>query len=309
VTRVAGGQPYSGFEPQVGEIRALRTFRIGPGGLLYPLFGAIPWTAGTNTSACRALESVAGVGAVGGGAGIGGAGRFGDAAARSLTHVTPEPDCSCGYYAYADEASAEQYPQARNVLAVVACWGRVVAGTRGVRAQYARIESVWMSDRVPPSLAAEVAQHYQQSQIYRDKNAMLNDYELTRLDCYEPQASDVSRYRRFIVRATVLAALAVGAIPANVVRHDQALLVLWWSALSLVLSVALYQFWRRKEPQSLRAALLYTALALWLVASFGGGVGLLLLRLPILQMALLSHLYRVRMSREANRFPAAVSDA
>lgn len=287
----------------------MRTFRIGPGGLLYPLFGATPWTAGTNTAACRALQSV---GAVGGGPGVGGGGgasRFGDPAIRRLVHATPEPDCSCGYYAYADEASAAQYPQARNVLAVVACWGRVIAGTRGVRAQYARIAAVWMSDRVPPSLAAEVAQQYQQSQIYLDKNAMLNDYELSRLDCYEPSASEVSRYRRFIVRATVLAALAVGAIPANVVLHDQALLVLWWSALSLVLSVALYLFCRRKEPQSRRAALLYTALALWLVAPFGGGVGLLLLRLPILQMALLSHLYRVRMNREADRFPAAVSAA
>ncbi|MDP9094257.1 MAG: hypothetical protein M3N95_15310 [Actinomycetota bacterium] len=43
---------YSGFEPQVGEIRALRTFRIGPGGLLYPLFSDHAWTDGTNTAEC-----------------------------------------------------------------------------------------------------------------------------------------------------------------------------------------------------------------------------------------------------------------
>ena len=29
---------FAGFEPQVGEIRAVRSFRVGPDGTLYPLF-------------------------------------------------------------------------------------------------------------------------------------------------------------------------------------------------------------------------------------------------------------------------------
>ncbi len=47
-------EAYAGFEPRVGEIRALRTFRIGPGGVLYPLFSNTPWSDGTNTARCHA---------------------------------------------------------------------------------------------------------------------------------------------------------------------------------------------------------------------------------------------------------------
>ena len=42
-------ETYAGFEPQIGEIRALRTFRIGPDGKLYPLYSDTAWVDGTNT--------------------------------------------------------------------------------------------------------------------------------------------------------------------------------------------------------------------------------------------------------------------
>ena len=120
-------EAYAGFDPRVGEIRALRTFRIGPGGVLYPLFSNTPWSDGTNTARCRA----------------------GGASDESAEHRAPEPDCTCGFYAYACEAAAAEYPNARHVLATVACWGRVIAGTRGIRAEHGRIEAIWMSETVP----------------------------------------------------------------------------------------------------------------------------------------------------------------
>ena len=44
------------FEPQLGEIRAVRTFRVGPGGLLFPLFSRRPWVDGDNEAACHAIH-------------------------------------------------------------------------------------------------------------------------------------------------------------------------------------------------------------------------------------------------------------
>src|SRR5882762_5927320 len=111
-------EAFSGFEPQVGEIRALRTFRIGRDGGLYPLFSDVRWAAHANTARCRSP----------------GMGR------DETDHLVVEPGCTCGFYAYADEQTAAEYPHSRHVLAVVACWGRIIAGTRGLRSQYTRVE-------------------------------------------------------------------------------------------------------------------------------------------------------------------------
>ena len=53
----------------------------------------------------------------------------------------------CGFYAYGTLPAASRHAQARRVLAVVACWGRVIPGTLGLRAQHARIEAIWVSSR------------------------------------------------------------------------------------------------------------------------------------------------------------------
>ena len=115
---------FAGFEPQVGEIRAVRSFRVGPDGALYPLFSDQAWVDGTNTARCRVSPD-------------------------DPDHGAPDPECTCGFYAYASARAADEYPHARHVLAVVACWGRVIAGSRGIRAEKARIEAIWMSPKVP----------------------------------------------------------------------------------------------------------------------------------------------------------------
>ncbi len=111
--------PYGGLEPQVGQIRALRTFRIGPDGALYPLFSKEPWEDGVNTARCLRKDRP--------------------------PHPGPDPDCTCGFYAYGGEQWVGEHPQSRHVLAVVACWGRIIAGTRGLRAEHFRIEALWLS--------------------------------------------------------------------------------------------------------------------------------------------------------------------
>ncbi len=163
-------EDYGGFEPQVGEIRALRTFRIGPGGVLYPLFHDGPWHDGANTAICK-LATAEGA----------------DPERFDEYHVAPEPTCTCGYYAYANAENTTEQAHARHVLAVISCWGKVIAGTRGVRAQHARIEALWMSDVVPADLAKSVVEQYPSTAIYREQSSMLAEYPPTALDCYEPR--------------------------------------------------------------------------------------------------------------------------
>ncbi len=275
---------YGGFEPQVGEIRALRTFRIGPDGRLYPLFSRRPWNDATNTAHCR----------------LGPIDRVEDG-----PHTAPDPDCTCGYYAYGTEAAAGEHPHSRDVLAVVSCWGDVIAGTRGIRAEHARIEALWLSSRVPADLAGAVAASYPSSSLYQDKSAMLAEHPPTSLDCYLASPRSVARMT-IAVRVAVLIAFVVGILPASWIWHHDDARVVWLVELSAFLVAAATLRLTRTESRSRGAALFFTALALWLIAPFAGTAGTILLRLPIIQIAVLGGLHRSRLNREARRFPARI---
>jgi hypothetical protein len=270
-------EPYAGFEPQVGEIRALRTFRIGPNGLLYPLFTDAAWSAGTNTARCN----------------LGGA------------HASPEPDCTCGYYAYASDSAAGEYPNAHHVLAVVACWGRVIAGTRGIRAEHARVEAVWMSEKVPTELADTVAECYPAAAVYTDKQLMLTEHPPTQLDCYELADSGRATRRRG-VRVAVVAAIGLGLLPHTWLAGNLDLLVAWLLELTGFLIAATYSY-RRHGVAAKRRAMQSFALVLWLLSPFGGAAGTFLLRVPMMQLAFLIMAQRRALSLEASRFPARIA--
>lgn len=273
---------FSGFEPQVGEILALRTFRIGPGGVLYPLFSDEPWSAGANTARCRA-----------------------ESRAAESGHAVVEPGCTCGFYAYADEQGAAEYPNSRHVLAVVACWGRVVAGTRGVRSQHARVEAIWMSPTVPAELAADVATGYPSTAVYADKAAMLAAHPPTQVDCYEtPTPRDQARSRRGM-RAAVVAALILGLLPWSWLTGNSDALLLWGAAV-LAFFIASITYGKRVEPTARKRALVCSATVLWLLAPLAGPAGILFLRVPILQIAVVAHQQRRIALRRANQFPAEI---
>lgn len=143
---------------RVGEIRALRTFRLGSDGSLLPIaYGGTPWSDEANTASC---------------------GRG--------SHTPAAPECTCGFYAYGTRRSASrsQPAYAGQVLAVIACWGRVVPGTLGLRAQHARIEALWVSPRVPAEQAAMVRRRYPSVAFYASRRGMLRRHRLTHLDCY-----------------------------------------------------------------------------------------------------------------------------
>jgi len=274
---------YAGFEPQVGEIYALRTFRVGLGGRLYPLFSGSPWVDGPNVAGCLRLRR----------------------GAESAIHVAPGEHCTCGFYAYGGEAAAGDYPHSRHVLAVVACWGRVIAGTRGLRAERARIVALWLSDTVPEDLVADVRSAYPSVEVYRDRARMLAEHPATALDCYEASAYRLWWQRGFLAVAS--AAAAVGVLPAGLLGGDAAATLLWGALAIIFFAIAVILQWRRAtDAAAHRQRLLSLAMALWMLAPFTGPAGPLLLRLPLAYVAVLGFRQHRGMVRAAGRFPADI---
>jgi hypothetical protein len=278
---------YNGFEPQVGEINALRTFRIGPDGRLYPLFSDLAWAHAANTARCNVPRAAVD--------------QFGE-----QPHVAPEPDCTCGYYAYASESGAAEHAHARYVLAVISCWGRVIAGTRGIRAEHARVDALWMSEIVPRELAASVAARYPSTSIYADKSTMLTEHPPTQLDCYEKAADPAQNRQRLGLRIMIIAALVIGSLPASWIWHNHDARLIWAGELAFFSIAAVILRVTRRDVRARGATLFYAAIAMWLLAPFAGAAGIFLLRLPILQIATLGLIQRAHVDREARRFPARI---
>lgn len=275
---------FSGFEPQVGEIRAVRTYRIGRDACLYPLFSAEPWSDGVNTARCR---------------------NPGSERPDSTEHRVVDPDCTCGFYAYADEDAAAEYPHSRHVLAVVACWGLVVAGTRGLRAQYARVEAIWMSPTVPADLAAMVADRYPSTVAYTDKATMLTEHPPTRVDCYETPSPRERTRIRVAMCAALLTALVLGLLPWRWLTSNHDALILWAVTVTAFLTAAIV-YGRRTETAARKRALVCSATVLWLIAPLAGPAGFLFFRLPVMQIAVIARRHRRAALRQARRFPADI---
>jgi hypothetical protein len=278
-------EPYAGFEPQVGEIRAVRTFRVGPGGRLHPLFSSAPWLDGINDARCRA-----------------------NPIAEHESHRPPEPECTCGFYAYGNEEFASEYLHSRHVLAVISCWGRVIAGTRGLRSQNCRIEALWLSDSVPTDLVAEVVERYPSVKLYGDKHEMLRDFPPTSLDCYEaPTGAPPPRMNRW-QRLGLAAALICSALPASWLGGNLDARLIWGATLVYFIVAAVILSRRHlNDLGSRRRLLVYQASALWMAAPLAGPAGLLLLRLPLVQLGALVLVQWYRMARGAARFPARIA--
>ena len=278
-------EAYAGFEPRVGEIRALRTFRIGAGGVLFPLFSDTPWADGQNTAQCLMAPAD-------------------NPADPSTGHRAPEPDCACGLYAYANAAAAE-HPQARHVLAVVACWGRIIAGTRGIRAEHARLEAIWMSEAVPCDLAAMVATSYPSATTYGDVENMLSAHSPTVLDCYEPEMSR-QHTKQFAVRLTAALGVVISLLPTHWLGGYNSARAIWAGELSVVF-VAMALAWpRHSDVASKLRVLMLIAMAIWVAAPLGGAAATYLLRVPLILIGALALLDRRLGARAAGRFPAQI---
>jgi hypothetical protein len=204
---------FSGTEPLVGEIVGLRTFRVDDTGTLLPLDSQGAWYNGDNLASCAPPVGEHPYGA----------------------HPVPADDCECGFYAYGSLAAMRTQRQSRFVLAVVSCWGRVVAGTRGFRAEHARVDALWLAPSVPAWLRKRIAVRYPGARMFTDSRLMLAEYPLTELDCYEPLPRERAASRALGV--TLLGAvLGLGLLPLGMLRNVEALWDLW--LLSMVIAVA-----------------------------------------------------------------------
>ncbi|WP_375491314.1 hypothetical protein [uncultured Jatrophihabitans sp.] len=188
---------FDGPELLVGEISALRTFDLRAGGSLWPVFAADrAWQDGPNEARCSQHE------------------------------VAGAPGCMCGFWAYGSMAALRDQQRSRNVVAVVSCWGRVTPGTRGIRAQFSRIEAVWLSRRVPTALVRSVAARYPSVAIYRDRARMLAEHPITELPSYVPDRPlrrSQARLGEALVGVFVIEALVLGLLPGRVYDAHRAL--------------------------------------------------------------------------------------
>lgn len=252
---------FGGAEPLVGEIVGLRTFRIDTSGVLLPLYSSGAWNDGTNTAQCAPPT-----------------GHHHRAA-----HAVPADECECGFYAYGSVAAARQNRQMRYVQAIVSCWGAVVAGTQGVRAQHARIDAIWVSDQAPQWLCRRIAARYGSAQLYRDLAAMLAEHPLSELPCYT-QVRDRSRSALLATGLTLSPVVALGLLPMETLRASTGLYLAWMAVTAAVAAVALWFLVGTRGAGHVAAAWIVGGLLGWLVAPLFGLPGWLL-RAPLLRGA------------------------
>lgn len=250
---------FTGSEPLVGEVIALRTFRVDESGLLLPLYSDRSWYDGPNCATCAPPTGER----------------------ERSDHQIASPDCDCGFYAFGSAEAASRYRNSRYVQAVVACWGSVVGGTLGVRAERARIEAIWLGPGAPTWLVKRVGLTYPSARLYSDRATMLAEHPLSVLPCYEPQRPRLVVHR--VAPAMAGAALVgLGLVPSAAIHGALADV---WIGVTVALAVAVgwLAFGSRAIGHSALAVILAGFLA-WFAAPLFGLAGWLL-RLPALRAA------------------------
>jgi hypothetical protein len=255
----AAVKQFGGVEPLVGEIVGLRTFRVDESGMLLPLYSNRAWYDRNNTATCAPPTGEP----------------------ERHDHEVPSADCECGFYAYGTAQAAAANRSARYVQAVVSCWGRVVAGTQGIRAEHARIDALWLHPNVPPWVRRRVATAYPSARIFTDRDAMLAQFPLSTLACYEPEPP-----RRIWPRlgSAIVAAglLCLGLLPASVLDASAMLWDLWLATTLAVATLAAWLLLAAHGIGHVAAGVLTAGVLAWLVAPVLGPTGWLL-RLPVLR--------------------------
>ena len=250
---------FTGSEPLVGEVIALRTFRVDESGLLLPLYSDRSWYDGTNCATC--------------------APPTGEKERRD--HQIASPTCDCGFYAFGTAEAAARYRNSRYVQAVVACWGSVVGGTLGVRAERARIEAIWLGPGAPTWLVKRVGLTYPSARIYLDRGEMLAEHPLSVLPCYEsPEPRSVPQ--RAIVPVAGAMLVGLGLIPSAAIHGT-----VWDAWLGVAAALAVIVAWLALGSRAIGHSALAVVLAgvlAWFAAPLFGLAGWLL-RLPALRAA------------------------
>lgn len=250
---------FAGAEPLVGEVVGLRTFRIDESGLLLPVHSDGAWYDGMNTASCAPPTGHHPRG----------------------PHPVPHQDCECGFYAYGSPVAAAQNRQCRYVQAVVSCWGGVVAGTKGFRAEHARIDAIWIGPAAPLWLRRRVASRYPSARLYADVSAMRAEHPLTELPCYHgPGRRRVGSAVAGALAGALL--IALGLLPFQTLHAQTVLWDLWLAAVGLVAALTGWLIVGTRDAGHFAAAFVAAGIVAWLVAPLFGMSGWLL-RVPLLR--------------------------
>jgi hypothetical protein len=277
----------------VGEIRVARTFTLFRDGSLWPShMKRTAWVDGVNEASCPT-------------------GR----------HLAPAAGCKCGFWGYGSPASLAEQIDTMQVVAVVACWGRVVPGTVGIRAQYARIEGLWLAGIVKYETRERVRDRYPSAVIYRTREALFRQHPLTVLPCYSKDLGFELRSRlrkRRVQRAgtaLILSALIVcGLLPATVHQNRPAVeyvqLAIVAAGIALFASGIIGAIRAPGRYAGLGRAVLGHAMpvsvVLWAAASLLSGSTAWLLRVPFIPLIVAAGVVEFippRDSRPASREP------
>ncbi len=250
------GADVTGFG--VGEVRAVRTFRLGRDGGLYPLYDDRAWTAGVNTAWCK----------------------------RDARHAAPEPDCRCGLYAYGHQVWCRAQPPSRSVLAVVAVSGAVEVATRGVRAEYGRIEAVWLHRRVSDELCEAVRVRYPRVPVVRDREALLRRFPLTVLEGYRAPRLTGRTLQRVMWLLGALAGLVllIGCLPAEQLITSRFGALVWTAAVAVTCLAVVTGLGMRSAAVGTAAVV---GLGWMLTTTAQGAAAMWLSRVPLLVAAVL----------------------
>lgn len=173
-------------EPMVGEVTALRSFRLTDDGYLLPLTeagGYDPWPTTTSAAKCN----------------------------RGKSHLAPDPDCTCGFYAYGNRGWVQgngQYLWSQIILAAVHCSGRLVAGEKGLRAEKVRLVACYVNKHAPATVQERLREHYPDVEFHQSRKSLLTAHPETHLSTY---VAPPRRVIRFNISAfqMVLAFLAI----------------------------------------------------------------------------------------------------
>lgn len=179
--------PYSGrtwdYDLAIGSVFGVRWFSVDSHGRLTGPQTSSMWKPGENVARCSSLRLYGSLSYS--------VSLFGSSLPELSTpeptkaekHETPADNCACGFYAYALGCDDKQYAlkdgpfrrdKARRVYAVVEAYGRVMLGTKGFRAEKARIVAVHDPRRLVN------AQAYPEVERFRSRRAMHATFNIVR---------------------------------------------------------------------------------------------------------------------------------
>jgi len=181
---------FSDVEFGAGSLFGLRAFAVDPAGRLFgPSSARIPFAPGENVAACYANRPLTVGDPAASNTFIGGTVHMstrgivwvpGPAESQFTARAHPAgvKDCVCGFYAYFDGSNA--YHTGHTVAAIIEGYGRCTIGTRGFRAEKARLVALIVKPkRASEPDIARMLRAYQGVPVYASKKAALAEHPLS----------------------------------------------------------------------------------------------------------------------------------